>query len=76
MLIPSLQVFHLNHKEKVLKPLQFPDNLSVRDALERVLRLPSVASKRYLTNKVHSSFLNVLKPKMLKKIKSCDFELL
>ena len=33
-----------------------PDNLKVREALERVLRLPSVASKRYLTNKVNCSF--------------------
>lgn len=29
-----------------------PVNLTVQDILERVLRLPSVASKRYLTNKV------------------------
>lgn len=35
-----------------LQSLVFPVGLSVRDALERVLRLPAVASKRYLTNKV------------------------
>ncbi|KAG7197412.1 hypothetical protein KM043_013274 [Ampulex compressa] len=32
--------------------LNLPHNLTVGVALERVLRLPSVASKRYLTNKV------------------------
>uniref|UniRef100_UPI0037E9C471 phosphoribosylformylglycinamidine synthase isoform X1 n=2 Tax=Semicossyphus pulcher TaxID=241346 RepID=UPI0037E9C471 len=37
------------------KPLIFPAGLTVRDALERVLRLPAVASKRYLTNKVDRS---------------------
>lgn len=36
-----------------LKPLSLPTGLGVRDALDRVvLRLPAVASKRYLTNKV------------------------
>ncbi|KAI6180793.1 Formylglycinamide ribonucleotide amidotransferase [Aphelenchoides besseyi] len=38
-----------------VKPLSLPSDLSVRDALERVLRLPSVASKRFLTNKVDRS---------------------
>lgn len=36
----------------MLQPLALPPGLSVRQALERVLRLPAVASKRYLTNKV------------------------
>ncbi|XP_021347578.1 phosphoribosylformylglycinamidine synthase-like isoform X1 [Mizuhopecten yessoensis] len=44
--------FILNHKEMPLKPLVLPEGLQVIDALNRVLRLPSVASKRYLTNKV------------------------
>lgn len=35
-----------------LEKLKLPPNLTVHDALNRVLRLPSVASKRYLTNKV------------------------
>lgn len=35
-----------------LKPLEIDYNLTVKEALDRVLRLPSVASKRYLTNKV------------------------
>ncbi|XP_078683172.1 phosphoribosylformylglycinamidine synthase-like [Branchiostoma floridae x Branchiostoma belcheri] len=38
-----------------LTPLSLPDGLGIREALERVLRLPSVASKRYLTNKVDRS---------------------
>ena len=35
-----------------LCPIQLDLQLTVRQALERVSRLPSVASKRYLTNKV------------------------
>lgn len=35
-----------------LHPLQLPDDLSVADALHDVLRLVSVGSKRFLTNKV------------------------
>uniref|UniRef100_A0A9R1SCR3 Phosphoribosylformylglycinamidine synthase n=2 Tax=Cyprinus carpio TaxID=7962 RepID=A0A9R1SCR3_CYPCA len=38
-----------------LQPLSLPVGLSVLPALERVLRLPAVASKRYLTNKVDRS---------------------
>ena len=33
-------------------PLKLPDDITVRDALERVLRLVSVGSKRFLTSKV------------------------
>lgn len=36
-------------------PLSLPVGLSVADALDRVLTLPSVASKRFLTNKVDRS---------------------
>ncbi|XP_029906193.1 phosphoribosylformylglycinamidine synthase [Myripristis murdjan] len=39
----------------VLQPLALPTGLTVTDALDRVLRLPAVASKRYLTNKVDRS---------------------
>ena len=35
-----------------LSVIKLPTNLTVQAVLERVLRLPSVASKRYLTNKV------------------------
>ena len=34
------------------EPLTLPDNLTVKKALDRVLRLVSVGSKRFLTNKV------------------------
>ncbi|XP_069762804.1 phosphoribosylformylglycinamidine synthase isoform X2 [Narcine bancroftii] len=47
--------FILNRRKPTLQPLTLPTSLSVREALTRVLRLPSVASKRYLTNKVDRS---------------------
>ena len=46
------KVFHLETYAPKLKDLVLPPNLTVKDALDRVLRLPSVSSKRYLTNKV------------------------
>ena len=42
----------MNRIKPTLHPLKLDPKLTVREALERVLRLPSVASKRYLTNKV------------------------
>ena len=45
-------MFNLARTKVSLKTLSLPDVLTVRDGLERVLRLPSVASKRYLINKV------------------------
>lgn len=49
---PPFQEFFLQRKPPVLQPLALPPELSVQQALDRVLRLPAVASKRYLTNKV------------------------
>ncbi|VDO26327.1 unnamed protein product [Haemonchus placei] len=49
------RVFHLNSKPISLRQLELPADLTVRQALEMVLRLPSVASKRYLTCKVDRS---------------------
>jgi phosphoribosylformylglycinamidine synthase len=46
------KVFELERVEPVTEPLRLPDDLSVRDALDRVLRLLSVGSKRFLTTKV------------------------
>ncbi|XP_053398667.1 phosphoribosylformylglycinamidine synthase-like isoform X2 [Mercenaria mercenaria] len=46
------KVFHLNHAQLPLQPMCVASELTVREVLERVLRLPAVASKRYLTNKV------------------------
>ncbi|XP_053326484.1 phosphoribosylformylglycinamidine synthase [Spea bombifrons] len=47
--------FILNRASLDLQSLTLPGDLTVRQALERVLRLPSVGSKRYLTNKVDRS---------------------
>uniref|UniRef100_A0A6Q2ZI38 Phosphoribosylformylglycinamidine synthase n=1 Tax=Esox lucius TaxID=8010 RepID=A0A6Q2ZI38_ESOLU len=47
--------FVMERMTPYLKPLSLPADLGVRDALDRVLRLPAVASKRYLTNKVDRS---------------------
>jgi phosphoribosylformylglycinamidine synthase len=49
------KVFKLDRKKTVLKPLELPKDLTVRQALDRVLRLLSVGSKRFLTNKVDRS---------------------
>lgn len=39
----------------VLNELTFPSDITVRDAIDRVIRLVSVGSKRFLTNKVDRS---------------------
>ena len=44
--------FRLERVPPRLDPLRLPDGLTVRDALDRVLRLVSVGSKRFLTTKV------------------------
>uniref|UniRef100_A0A7E4W4A2 phosphoribosylformylglycinamidine synthase n=1 Tax=Panagrellus redivivus TaxID=6233 RepID=A0A7E4W4A2_PANRE len=44
--------FRLTVENVPPQPLVLPSDLTVKDALNRVLRLPAVASKRYLTNKV------------------------
>lgn len=43
-----------------MKSLELPDSLSVLQALERVLRLPAVASKRYLVVKVDRSVTGLI----------------
>lgn len=52
--------FHLKRIERKLSPLVLPENLTVREALERVLRLLSVGSKRFLTNKVDRSVTGLI----------------
>ena len=49
------KVYNLERTPQVLPPLQLPEHLSVLDALDRVLRLPSVGSEQFLTNKVDRS---------------------
>ncbi|KMQ92446.1 phosphoribosylformylglycinamidine synthase [Lasius niger] len=46
------KIFNLDKISPQRFPMKLPDGLTVLSALDRVLRLPSVASKRYLTNKV------------------------
>ncbi|CAK9831747.1 Phosphoribosylformylglycinamidine synthase [Anthophora retusa] len=46
------KTFNLQRQAIQLPAIKLPATLTVQAALERVLRLPSVASKRYLTNKV------------------------
>ena len=46
------QTFVLERTQPSLSDLTLPADVTVMEALDRVLRLPSVASKRYLTNKV------------------------
>ncbi len=46
------KTFHLQRISPEPAPLTLPEGLTVREALDRVLRLLSVGSKRFLTNKV------------------------
>jgi phosphoribosylformylglycinamidine synthase len=54
------KVFTLDRKKTTLRPLELPKDLSVRQALDRVLRLLSVGSKRFLTNKVDRSVTGLI----------------
>ncbi len=54
------KTFELPRTPRQGKPLKLPDGLTVRDALERVLRLPSVGSKRFLTTKVDRSVTGLI----------------
>lgn len=49
------KTFTDNHVEMRLAPLRLPDGTTVADALDRVLRLLSVGSKRFLVHKVDRS---------------------
>lgn len=54
------KTFHLDHVNRRRESLALPKGLTVRDALERVLRLVSVGSKRFLTNKVDRSVTGLI----------------
>ena len=54
------KVFTLDRKKTTLKPLELPRDLTIRKALDRVLRLVSVGSKRFLTNKVDRSVTGLI----------------
>jgi len=49
------KTFKLDREPRNLSPLSLPQDLTIRAALDRVLRLLSVGSKRFLTNKVDRS---------------------
>ncbi len=52
--------FRLQSVERKFKPLTLPHNLTIAEALNRVLRLLSVGSKRFLTNKVDRSVTGLI----------------
>ena len=54
------KTFHISRVEQKREPLQLQKNLTVRDALQRILRLLSVGSKRFLTNKVDRSVTGLI----------------
>ncbi len=49
------KTFDMQRVDPVREPMELPDGLTIRDALDRVLRLLSVGSKRFLTTKVDRS---------------------
>ncbi|CEL97959.1 unnamed protein product [Vitrella brassicaformis CCMP3155] len=54
------KVFKSDRKQSISRPLQFPADVTVMSALDRVLRLSSVGSKRFLTNKVDRSVTGLI----------------
>ncbi|MFA5847196.1 MAG: phosphoribosylformylglycinamidine synthase [Thermodesulfovibrionales bacterium] len=54
------KTFRLERIEPKLAPLILSEGITVRDALDRVLRLVSVGSKRFLTNKVDRSVTGLI----------------
>lgn len=52
--------FKLQTIQRKLEPLKLPETLTLKDALNRVLRLLSVGSKRFLTNKVDRSVTGLI----------------
>jgi phosphoribosylformylglycinamidine synthase len=52
--------FNIESIKPVLEPFRLPEDINVTKALERVLRLVSVGSKRFLTNKVDRSVTGLI----------------
>jgi len=52
--------FKLNTVQRKLEPLNLPENLTIQEALNRVLKLLCVGSKRFLTNKVDRSVTGLI----------------
>jgi phosphoribosylformylglycinamidine synthase len=54
------KTFRLERAKRRRQPLELPGGVTVRDALDRVLRLVSVGSKRFLANKVDRSVTGLI----------------
>jgi phosphoribosylformylglycinamidine synthase len=54
------KTFRLDRARRKRLPLELPQDLTVREALDRVLRLLSVGSKRFLANKVDRSVTGLI----------------
>ena len=54
------KTFRLDRAKRRRTPLELPQDLTVREALDRVLRLVSVGSKRFLVNKVDRSVTGLI----------------
>lgn len=54
------KTFHDKMRKPALKPFELPKDLTVKEALKRVLKLVSVGSKRFLTNKVDRSVTGLI----------------
>lgn len=54
------KTFEFKRIKRALKPLKLPKKLTVKKALDRVLKLVSVGSKRFLTNKVDRSVTGLI----------------
>ncbi len=54
------KIFHIDRIKPPLEPLRLPEGITLKDALERVLRLISVSSKSFLTNKVDRSVTGLI----------------
>ena len=54
------KTFRLDRVKRKRLPLELPQDLTVREALDRVLRLLSVGSKRFLVNKVDRSVTGLI----------------
>ncbi|MBI5101664.1 MAG: phosphoribosylformylglycinamidine synthase [Nitrospirae bacterium] len=54
------KTFKLERQRRSLRPLELPRGMTVRQGLDRVLRLVSVGSKRFLTGKVDRSVTGLI----------------
>ena len=70
------KTFELQRVSSKHEPLQLPEGLTIKEVLERVLRLPSIASKRFLTTKVDRSVTGLIAQQQCvgpNQITLCDY---